>query len=181
MTANGQAVVASPADQIRDRLDDPRVATALNTLLDHADVLAVLVGGLDGFVRRSDTIADSLTSAVAEFRDASTSGAISAPEALKGVDLQGLASSLATLSSSVVGATPALNTLLSSKFTDPQAADVLAQLGQALVEGRQAAVADPGGPRGLLGIWKVTKDPDVVRGLGFLVQVAGAFGRRVGQ
>jgi hypothetical protein len=173
MTANGQAVAVTPADTVRDRLDDPRVAAALNTLLDHADVLAVLVSGLDGFVRRGDTITETLSSAVSEFRGASPGG-----DALKGVDLQGLAASLATLSGSVVNATPALNTLLSSGLTDPQAAQVLASLGDSLVDGK-AGAANP--PKGLYGLWKATKDPDVARGLGFLLAVAKSFGRRVGQ
>ena len=51
MGASGQATTpvldsvngAGPADAVRDRLDDPRVAEALTTLLDHADLLAVLV------------------------------------------------------------------------------------------------------------------------------------------
>ncbi len=177
MTANGQAVAVTPADSVRDRLDDPQVAAALNTLLDHADVLAVLVSGLDGFVRRGDTITNTVSTAVAEFRGASAAG-IPGADALKGVDLQSLASSLATLSGSVVGATPALNTLLSSGLTDPQAAQVLASLGDSLVDGK-AGAANP--PKGLYGLWKATKDPDVARGLGFLLAVAKSFGRRVGQ
>ncbi len=181
MTANGQAVAVSPADQIRDRLDDPNVAASLNTLLDHADLLAVLVTGLDGFVRRGDAITDSLSSAVNDFKGAAAAGVVPGADALKGVDLPGLAQSLATLSNSLVGATPAINTLLSSRLTDPQAAEVLAALGQALVDGKAAAAADPGGPKGLFGFWKVTKDPDVVRGLGFMIQVARAFGRQVGR
>jgi hypothetical protein len=173
MTANGQAVAVTPADSVRDRLDDPQVAAALNTLLDHADVLAVLVSGLDGFVRRGDTITETLSSAVSEFRGASPGA-----DALKGVDLQSLAASLATLSGSVVSATPALNTLLTSGLTDPQAVQVLASLGDALIEGK-AGAADL--PKGIYGLWKAAKDPDVARGLGFLLAVARSFGRRVGQ
>lgn len=178
MTANGQAVAVTPADSVRDRLDDPQVAEALNTLLDHADVLAVLVSGLDGFVRRGDTIASSVSSAVSEFRGASVAGAIPGADAFKGVDLQSLAASVATLSGSVVGATPALNTLLTSKLTDPQTAQLLASVGDALVDGK-AGAANP--PKGLYGLYKATKDPDVARGLGFLLAVAKSFGRRVGQ
>nr|7UTD_Q Chain Q, Type 2 [NiFe]-hydrogenase Huc membrane adapter subunit [Mycolicibacterium smegmatis MC2 155]7UTD_R Chain R, Type 2 [NiFe]-hydrogenase Huc membrane adapter subunit [Mycolicibacterium smegmatis MC2 155]7UTD_S Chain S, Type 2 [NiFe]-hydrogenase Huc membrane adapter subunit [Mycolicibacterium smegmatis MC2 155]7UTD_T Chain T, Type 2 [NiFe]-hydrogenase Huc membrane adapter subunit [Mycolicibacterium smegmatis MC2 155] len=58
----------SPVDGIRRRLDDPQVAEALNSLLDHADLLAVLVKGLDGFVRRGDDIANNLTSAIGELK-----------------------------------------------------------------------------------------------------------------
>lgn len=178
MTANGQAVAVTPADSVRDRLDDPKVADALNTLLDHADVLAVLVSGLDGFVRRGDTITNSVSSAVSEFRGASVAAGIPGAAAFKGVDLQSLAASLATLSGSVVGATPALNTLLTSSLTDPQTVQLLASVGDALVDGK-AGAANP--PKGLYGLYKATKDPDVARGLGFLLAVAKSFGRRVGR
>ncbi|MCX2930397.1 DUF1641 domain-containing protein [Mycobacterium sp. CVI_P3] len=177
MTANGQTVAATPLDTVRDRLDDPQVAAALNTLLDHADVLAVLVSGLDGLVRRGDVIADSMSATITEFRGAAP-GAIPGADTLKAVDLQSLAASLATLSGAMVSATPALSTLLSSKLTDPAAAEVLAQLGDALVEGQSGADRPP---KGLYGLFKAAKDPDVVRGLGFLLQVAKSFGRRVGR
>lgn len=182
MTANGQMLAISPADALRDRLDDPQVAQSLNNLLDHADLLAILVTGVAGFVRRGDEISDSLAAAVGELNLSSLSSqSIPGAQSLKDVDLQGLASSLASLSGAVVGATPGLHTLLTSRLTDPEAAEVLALLGQALVEGKAAATADPGGPKGLFGLWRVTKDKDVQRGLGLMVQVARAFGRRLAQ
>lgn len=181
MTANGQAIVVSPADALRERLNDPDVANSLNSLLDHADLLAILVDGLDGLIRRGDEISNSLVSALDELKGSSLAGSIPGGESLRNVDLQGLAASLASLSGALVDATPALNTLLTSRLADPQAAHVMALLGEALVEGKAAAEADPGGPKGLFGLWRVTKDKDIVRGLGFLVQVARAFGRRLPQ
>ncbi|GAB3001364.1 DUF1641 domain-containing protein [Mycobacterium bourgelatii] len=172
MSANGQVATLSPADQLRERLDDPAIAASLNTLLDHADLLAVLLSGLDGFVRRGDAISDSLASAVGELRTG-------VQAELQSVDLQALVSSLASLTSALVDATPALNKILHSPLVEPQTADVLVELGQALVEGKAAATADPGGPKGLMGLWRVSKDKDVSRGMGFLVQVARAFGRRL--
>jgi hypothetical protein len=73
MASNGHSAVGemtelSPADAVRQRLDDPRVAEALNSLLDHADLLAVIVAGLDGFVRRGDDITENLTSAIGELK-----------------------------------------------------------------------------------------------------------------
>ncbi len=115
MTANGQVLYVSPADQVRAKLDDPRVAAALNDLLEHADLLAILVSGLDGLVRRSDEISDSVTSAIGEFK-----GEVNTP--LKSVDLAGLAGTFATLSGKVIEATPALNSLLGSSLVDPRAA-----------------------------------------------------------
>lgn len=172
MTANGQVLELSPADQVRAKLDDPRVAGALNDLLEHADLLAILVSGLDGLVRRSEEISENLTSAIGDLK-----GEANTP--LKSVDLAGLANSFATLSGKVIEATPTLNSLLGSSLTDPQAAEVLAQLGTALVEAKTATARNPEGPRGFFGILKSAKDPDVTRGLGFMLQVAKAFGRQL--
>lgn len=180
MTANGQVVAVSPGDRVRERLDDPKVANALNTLLDHADLLAVLVSGLDEFVRRGETISNSLSSSVREVAGASISGAVPGADALKGVDVAGLAASMATLSGALVAATPALNTLLTSRLTDPQAVDVVAKLGDAVVEAK-TAVGSAAAPKGLRGLWKTSRDPDIAKGLNFMIQVARSFGRRVGQ
>lgn len=179
MVANGQVAEAmSPADTVRDRLDDPRVAEALNTLLDHADLLAVLVGGLDGLVRRGDDIANNLTSAIGELKGADVQ--FPGAAALKDVNLTELANSLGTLTGGLVKATPAINTLMNSALADERGADLLAALGDALVSARSAV---PAPPRGVRGLWKTlrgaAKDPDVGRGVVYLVEVARIFGRRV--
>jgi hypothetical protein len=183
MTANGQVLELSPADQVRAKLDDPRVAASLNNLLEHADLLAILVTGLDGLLRRSDEISDSLTSAIGELKSdakgSTLSQSIPGVDALRSVNLAGLAESFATLSDKVIGATPGLDSLLSSGLTDPRATEVLGQLGDALVEAKSAAAQNPDGPKGFFGVLKAMKDPDVARGLGFLFQVAKSFGRQL--
>ncbi|AWT53224.1 DUF1641 domain-containing protein [Mycolicibacterium smegmatis] len=171
----------SPADGIRRRLDDPQVAEALNSLLDHADLLAVLVKGLDGFVRRGDDIANNLTSAIGELKALNAADTpIPALAAFKDVDLAGLANSLATLSGGLVKATPALNAVLDSPLTDQRGAEVLSALGGALVAARTSA---PPAPRGVRGMWKTlraaAKDPDVGRGVSYLIEVARVFGSKV--
>jgi hypothetical protein len=182
MTANGQAVAVAPSDEIKARLDDPQVAASVNILLQHADLLAILLIGLDGLVRRSDEISGNLTSAIGEFKgdfQGRSLTTIPGAEALKSMDYTGLAVSLATLSDKVIGATPAINSLLASPLADPQAAEVLGQLGQALVEARAAAATSPEGPKGFFALLRATKDRDVARGLGFLIQVARAFGKQL--
>lgn len=176
MVANGQATLATPSESVRDRLDDPRVAEALNTLLDHADLLAILVAGLDGLVKRGDDITANLTSAVGELKGSGAAGA----QMAKQLDLGGLAVSLLTLSGGLAKATPAINTLLNSSLTDPRGAEVVSALGDALVSARTAL---PPAPRGVRGMWKTVraaaKDPDIGRGLVYLIEVARAFGRKV--
>lgn len=179
MVANGHALgQVSPADTVRDRLDDPSVAAALNDLLDHADLLAILVGGLDGLVRRGDDITANLSSAIGEFSGSSSQ--VPGLAELKSADLGQLAASLATLSGGLVKATPAISTLLNSALTDPRGAEVLAALGDAVTAARDGL---PQAPRGLRGLWKTmrtaAKDPDVTRGLVYLIEVARIFGRKL--
>lgn len=171
--SNGQLVAQSPADDLLARLDDPKVAAALSNLLDHADLLAILVVGLDGLVSRGEVIGSSLADAVTELR----SGA----EDLPAVDLKALAGSLATLSGSLPTAIPALGALLDSSLTDPKAIEVITQLGHALVVGRERIEAAPPTPTGVFSLLRTLKDEDVARGLGFLIQVAKSFGQQLGQ
>ncbi|UXA19938.1 DUF1641 domain-containing protein [Mycobacterium sp. SMC-4] len=175
MGSNGEATAAvldpaapgGPSATVRDRLDDPRIAEALNTLLEHADLLAVLVTGLDGFVRRGDDIAANLTSALGELKGQS-------------VELGQLSASLAQLSGGLVHAAPAITTLLNSPLADPAGAEVISALGDAVVSARQSVGP---APRGMRGLWKTlrgaAKDPDVARGVAYLLEVARVFGRRV--
>ncbi|HNP74119.1 MAG TPA: DUF1641 domain-containing protein [Kouleothrix sp.] len=56
------------AEQLLDRLNEPRTLDALNRLLDHAELLAFSASSLDGLVRRSDVIVDNVAASVGELR-----------------------------------------------------------------------------------------------------------------
>ena len=175
MSVNGQLAVRSPADQLVERLEDPAVATALGQILDHADLLALMVSAFDGFLRRSDSIVEAVSDGVREL------GSIGdRPAALAEVDLQQLASSLTTLSVRVAKATPGLTALLESSFTDPRTVSALEMVGSALVEGREEAAKNPSAPTGVFGVVRALKDEDVARGIGLLIHVARALGRSEG-
>ena len=152
------------------------MAESLNSLLEHADLLAILVSGLDGLVRRSDTLSDNITSAIGEFKG-DAKGSVPSVESMKEM-VGGLSQSLGPLFFSLVAAAPAINELL-AKLTDPEATKVLAKLGDALVEGKAAADRNPNGSKGFFGILRTARDPDVTRGVGFLLQVAKSFGRQL--
>jgi hypothetical protein len=170
-------IAESPGDEVIARLDDPKIASSLSLILDHADLLATIIVGLDGLLRRADVIGDNLASGVAEVRNLAATGNGQRP--WPSVDLAALSETITRLSAAAVDATPALDRLLHSPLTDPQTVDVLAEIGQALLEGKQAAAADPRGPKGVFALMRVTKDPDVSRGLGFMIQIARAFGKRL--
>jgi hypothetical protein len=167
----------SAGDKLVQRLDDPDVATSLSLILDHADLLAMAVVAVDGFLRRADVIGESVASSFAEVRQVAAANSQSGR--LPKIDVAALGDTVTRLTSAAVDATPALDRLLHSALIDPQTADFLALAGDALLEGKQAAEADPRGPKGVFGLMRVAKDPDVARGLGFMIQVARAFGKRL--
>src|SRR4051794_30682548 len=104
-----------PVAALVERLDDPVVAESLNTLLDHADLLAVLVSGLNGLVSRGDTITDSIADGVVELR--SVAGGDGMPD---------LGTLLATLQrlTTLVGPLgdilPTIEHLMTSDLADPR-------------------------------------------------------------
>lgn len=57
------------AEQLLDRLNEPRTLEALNRLLDHAELLAFSAASLDGLVRRSDVLVENVAAGVAELRE----------------------------------------------------------------------------------------------------------------
>jgi uncharacterized protein YjgD (DUF1641 family) len=70
-TTNGHYLNGRPqtgAEQLLDRLNEPRTLEALNRLLDHAELLAFSAASIDGLVRRSDVIVDNVAATVSEFR-----------------------------------------------------------------------------------------------------------------
>lgn len=172
------AVLAeSPGDEVIAALEDPRIAASLSVILEHADLLATIVVGLDGLVRRAEVIGDNVATGVAEIREVAASA--SGQQPWPSVDLAALSASVSRLSAAVVDATPGLERLLRSPLADPETVEIIADVGEALLEGKRAADADPRGPRGVFALMRVAKDPDVSRGLGFMIQIARAFGRRL--
>ena len=73
MSTNG---VASSAEQLHERLNDPEVADGLNRLLDRLDIVSFAVESMDGFIRRGDVIADSVASTVGDFKEAGNQDAM---------------------------------------------------------------------------------------------------------
>ncbi len=65
MSDNG---VASPAEQILERLNDPHTADGINRLLDRLDTLTLAVESMEGFISRGEVIAESMADSVGDLR-----------------------------------------------------------------------------------------------------------------
>jgi len=158
-------------DRLLDRLEDPTVAASLNSLLDNVELLAVLVAGLDGLARKGEVIGDTIAEVLDQIRATGQS---------TGLDPVHTAQQLGTIIPTLAAASPAINRILESPIVEPEPIDVLSETAVALVDGLKAAEA--GQTRlGLMGLWRATRDRDVQRGLGFVVEVARVFGRDLGK
>lgn len=164
------------------RLHDPAVVSALVSILDHADLLAVLVEGVDGLVARSEVIGSSLLGGVTELREA-VEGNTTLREA--DIDLAALVDAAAILASVLPKAAPgmaaavesgAIDKLFSSGIVDDEAVDRVATLAQGLVEGGRKFTSDPVPIGGALSLLKLLKDPDINRALSYFATVAKAMG-----
>lgn len=154
-------------ERLLDRLNDPRTARSLNTLLDNVELLCVIVCGLDGLARKGEVIGDTLAEVLHEARAAGRA---------TGLDPIETSRQLATIIPTLADASPAINRILESPILEPEPIEVLSETAVALVNGLKAAQANDT-KVGIRGLMKATKDEDVQRGLGFLVEVARVFGR----
>jgi uncharacterized protein YjgD (DUF1641 family) len=182
--------VAGPLARIADSgvLDRVVESGLLDSLAAHADLLAILLVGLDGFVKRGDTISDALADGVGEIRGLTAS--LPKPPAINGAEVM---ANLVALTAMLPTITRLLTRLLDTRLVDrvldsgmieslldsgmlnPQTMNQLAMVGRALAD----ASADPGRPEdvpGLLGLLKLRKDPQIGRGLAFSLSMLRALG-----
>jgi len=160
---------ATDLEGLVDRLSEPRTLTALNTLVDNAELIAMMVQGLDELARRADTISDTAAEVIEELRAAGRA---------TGMDVGETTQQLAKLIPTFAEAAPAIKRVTDSAIVQEDAVEVVGLTGLALSDGYAAAMAKDAhvGMRGLL---QATRDEHVQRGLGLLIEVARALGRRM--
>lgn len=157
--------------ELADRLAEPQVADALLTLLDHADLLAVLVEGVDGLIRRGDDVSATLVDALAEVR-----ATITAPDnPLAGIEMADVTEALRSVVALSAQAAPVLDQIATSGVVNTDTACGLTRLGGALAtaDAQYRQGQTPTTMRRILG---GLRDKDVRSGLGYLVAVAKALG-----
>lgn len=166
-----------------ERLEDPRVAAGLQNLLDHVDLLAVLVIGLDGFIGRSEVIGDALIDGVSDLRAVADEARPSEP-----IDVSSIVASLVAMSKALPKLTPTLTRVADEDLIGGMldsgiiSADSLVHVGMlatAVNEGANQATAEPIEIRGALSMYRQLKDPDIARGLGYTLSILKAVGRQL--
>ncbi|GAA3601047.1 DUF1641 domain-containing protein [Marihabitans asiaticum] len=175
------ASASPPAGQaLAATLDDPQVVASLTTILEHADLLAVLIEGLDQLVARSEVIGDSLLAGIDELRDVDTGTAPPLSElARSGMSL---ASVLPKAAPGIAAAAESgvIERLLSSDIASPEAVEGLAVIARGV--GRGSAAFETGravDASGVRGITRVLRDPDIQRALTYGATIAKAIGQEL--
>jgi hypothetical protein len=159
-------------EALKQRLDDPQVADALTSLLDHADLVAILVQGANDLLSRSGAVSKTLSSYVSDLR---TAGQGALGESLSSVNFQEVTKSLFALGHSLGESQPAITRLVESDTISPDAIDLIALAARSLVTGYTNAVEQDVHFK-LRSLPSILHDPDVDRALGFLVEVVRAMG-----
>ena len=183
----GAAVVAlvqpslatlNPSDALVARLDDPDTAESLNQILDHVDLLAVVVTGLSEFISRGDTITDSLADGVREAASLQKASGIDVGDLLSAAKQFGAAApALLEALPKLLDTLPIFDRLLSSDIVDPKVIDLGSTIARAAVTG--AASAEGTSVSGIRALLKALKDPDVARALGFVLSIAKSLGQQL--
>jgi Protein of unknown function (DUF1641) len=164
---------ADHPNALTQRLAEPRTAAAMNVLLDHADLLALLVSGLDGLISRGDTITDSLAEGVSELR------AVGDPALANATKLASTAKQLGALAPPLLEKLPVLEALLDSDLADPQVIELASMASRAVIKGAEQAHRTDLKVTGIVGLVRALKDPDVSRALGFVLSIAKALGQEL--
>ncbi len=166
------------------KLNEPGVANALSNVLNHADLLALLVEGLDGFVSRSEVIGDSVISSIADVRRAAEADGAS------DVDVAGVLKSVVQLAGVLPKAAPgmvsavesgAIDRLLTSELVSSQAVDQIEIVARGLTQGSARFASNPVEVGGLFSLGRLLKDPDINRALSYFATVAKAIGSELGK
>lgn len=171
------------AAAIAERLNDPLVAQSLASLLDHVELLSILVGGLDQLVSRSEVISQSMVEGVDDLRAMAAGNPGDAPVDFGAVVSAGrqLAGVLPKAAPGMVHAVEsgAIDTLLGSDLVSTEAVDQISLLARGLVKGGDRFAAQPVQIGGLLALGKLLKDPDINRALSYFATVAKSVGQEL--
>jgi uncharacterized protein YjgD (DUF1641 family) len=159
-----------------EELGKPQTIAALQSLLQHVELLAFAGQALDGFVRRGDAVVEAVAESVGDLRTVTRDSALA--DALPSLQrVAKLALERHTLEAIVKLADAGLPVVDSGLF-EPELVASVADAGTTLAESYEEARQSKPRPIGPLDLFRVLRDPDVQRSLGFAVAVARNFGRR---
>ncbi len=161
-------------DKLELKLSDPSVVSSLSQLIDQAGLLAFLLQMLDGFLVRGDVIADSISQMAVEAREQTNN--VFGDDA---ANLQQIVTVLSRLGVSFAKAAPDIVTLFDSGLFRSDVVQLLSTAADAAVEARVKVANKHPRIKSAFSLMKSLKDPDVQKGMSYVVELAASLGRRV--
>jgi len=181
MSARTETVLREPARaasvaELVDRLSEPATAAALTELLDNVATLNGLLTAASSFLARGEEIMDNVAESYREVThvagDRTVARTVDTAKTLAGQSLP-LAERLAD--------TEVLGKLATSSLLDPALFDMLEILARSVHTAHVTVASEPGKhEQGIFGVPRAMRDPDVKRGVGFVLAVAKELGRALG-
>jgi len=165
---------AAASDRLQEKLSDPQVVDSLVTVLEHADKLALLLTGLEGFLRNSEGYLQNVVGSFAEMQAlAQATGVTPANFAAAAAKAQ----ELLPLGQEMLGH---VVTLRKAGMLDPEVISLVGKMGAAAVATVQDDKSHSSQPRGIFNLLGLLKDPEIARTLNFAIAFAQRFGRQLG-
>ncbi len=161
-----------------EELGKPETIQALKVLVGKAEMLAFAVAALEGFIRRSEEVADAVAESVDSLRELAPEVGGAAEGMLK------LGNAAFTLSrSDILDKVPELTRtgvqLVESGIFEERTVDVLAEVGKTLAETYDEARQARNHKANWITLPKALNDPDVQLSLGFVLSLAKQYGQRL--
>ncbi len=167
--------------QVVNKVNQPNTLEALGQIAQHAPLMALLLNGLDGVIRRGDVLADNLSTTLKEINpnlnlpiSAAEFTAITKqlPELFRRLPV------LLRAGNKVAEVTDSeeFETFLHGGMFEPRTVKFLGEVGVTVVEAQERFRKNPQ-QVSLFGLIGAMKDPDVQRGMGFLMELSRSFGK----
>ncbi len=173
--------------ELNRRLGEPATFEAINQVLDRIDLVAASLEMMDSFLRRGDEVADNMAESVREVVGMAPTEEVAMLSTLAEAlpQLLQILPLFVQMIPQLMEVTERLQTILeseefaalmSSGVFAPRTVGIIAEVGNAMVDGYEATRRQPE-PLSLWQLFRSMRDPEVRRALGFLVE----FGSRLGQ
>ncbi|MEM9554044.1 MAG: DUF1641 domain-containing protein [Acidobacteriota bacterium] len=149
-----------------EKLSAPGTLESASVLVDKIELLAFLLEGADGFLRRSETVAESLAEGADDLRQAMPK--------IDGVQMRKLTDRVPDL-------LDAGEVLADAGMFDPATVGVLGRLGRTIAESHTEIERQPRRTVGLFSLLRSLKDPEVQNSLQLALDVAQRYGAKLEQ
>lgn len=148
-----------------EKLADKKTLDGLSAILGKIEMVAFLLDSLDGFLRRSDTVIESVAEGISDLKGA-----------IPDLDSERVRRVVAALP----GLVDAGTVLSEAGMFDPQTVEVLARLGRTVAASHQDLYEQPAKPVGLFDLFRALKDPEIQATVRLALYVAKRYGRGLG-